>query len=91
MKRRKFLKTTTVAGLAATFYPKKIFSANERLQIGIIGTGLRGQWNTKLLLDRPDVDIPVICDINQRMIEMTLKLFSKAGRPKPKIYDNFDK
>ena len=27
-------------------------------------------------------------DINQRMIEMTLKLFSKAGRPKPKIYDN---
>ena len=88
MKRRKFLKTTTVAGFGGTFFSKKIFSANERLQIGIIGTGLRGQWNTKLLLDRPDVDIPVICDINQRMIEMTLKLFSKAGRPEPKIYDN---
>ena len=88
MKRRKFLKTATIAGIASTAYPKSLFSANERLHIGIIGTGLRGQWNTKLLLDRPDVDIPVICDIDQRMIEMTLKLFSKAGRPRPKIYDN---
>ena len=88
MIRRKFLKSTAIIGIASAVYPKKLFSANERLQIGVIGTGLRGQWNTKLLLDRPDVDIPVICDIDQRMIEMVLKLFAKAGRPKPKIYDN---
>ncbi len=87
MKRRQFIKSTTIAGLAATITPVKLFSANQRLQIGIIGTGLRGQWNAKLLLDRPDVDIPAICDIDQRMIDMVLELFSKAGRPKPKIYD----
>ena len=80
MKRRQFIKSTTIAGLATAFVPKKLFSANQRLQIGIIGTGLRGQWNTKLLLDRPDVDIPAICDIDQRMIKMVLELFSKAGR-----------
>jgi len=88
VKRRKFLKTTAMASFAGTVFPKSLFNANQRLQIGIIGTGLRGQWNTKLLLDRPDVDIPVICDIDQRMIEMVLDLFSKAGRPKPKIYSN---
>ncbi len=87
MKRRQFIKSTALAGLAATITPVKLFSANQRLQIGIIGTGLRGQWNAKLLLDRPDVDIPAICDIDQRMIDMVLELFSKAGRPKPKIYD----
>ena len=87
MKRPQFIKSTTIAGLAATITPVKLFSANQRLQIGIIGTGLRGQWNAKLLLDRPDVDIPAICDIDQRMIDMVLELFSKAGRPKPKIYD----
>ena len=65
-----------MAGFAGTVFPKTLFNPNERLQIGIIGTGLRGQWNTKLLLDRPDVDIPVICDIDQRMIEMVLDLFS---------------
>ena len=87
MKRRQFIKSTALAGLAATITPVKLFSANQRLQIGIIGTGLRGQWNAKLLLDRPDVEIPAICDIDQRMIDMVLELFSKAGRPKPKIYD----
>ena len=45
MKRRKFLKTTAITGIASALYPKNLFSANERLQIGIIGTGLRGQWN----------------------------------------------
>ena len=49
MKRRKFLKTTAITGIASAVYPKNLFSANERLQIGIIGTGLRGQWNIKLL------------------------------------------
>ena len=60
MKRRRFLKTTAMASFAGTVFPKTLFNANQRLQIGIIGTGLRGQWNTKLLLDRPDVDIPEI-------------------------------
>ena len=85
--RRSFVKSATIIGAAASIMPSNLFASSNKLQIGIIGTGLRGQWNTKLLLDRPDVDIPVICDIDQRMIDMVLELFSKAGRPKPKIYD----
>ena len=81
------MKSATIIGAAASIMPSNLFASSNKLQIGIIGTGLRGQWNTKLLLDRPDVDIPVICDIDQRMIDMVLELFSKAGRPKPKIYD----
>ena len=60
--------------------------SSNKLQVGIIGTGLRGQWMTKLLLDRSDVDIPVICDIDEKMIDMVLNVFEKQGRPKPKIY-----
>ena len=81
------MKSATIIGAAASIMPSNLFASSNKLQIGIIGVGLRGQWNTKLLLDRPDVDIPVICDIDQRMIDMVLELFSKAGRPKPKIYN----
>jgi len=86
MNRRKFIKTTALA-TTASFLPSSLFAIpSNKLQVGIIGTGLRGQWMTKLLLDRSDVDIPVICDIDEKMIDMVLNVFEKQGRPKPKIY-----
>ena len=86
MNRRKFIKTTASA-TTASFLPSSLFAiSSNKLQVGIIGTGLRGQWMTKLLLDRSDVDIPVICDIDEKMIDMVLNVFEKQGRPKPKIY-----
>jgi len=86
MNRRKFIKTTALA-TTASFLPSSLFAiSSNKLQVGIIGTGLRGQWMTKLLLDRSDVDIPVICDIDEKMIDMVLDVFKKQGRPKPKIY-----
>ena len=86
MNRRKFIKTTALA-TTASFLPSSLYAiSSNKLQVGIIGTGLRGQWMTKLLLDRSDVDIPVICDIDEKMIDMVLNVFEKQGRPKPKIY-----
>ena len=86
MNRRKFIKTTALA-TTASFLSSSLFArSSNKLQVGIIGTGLRGQWMTKLLLDRSDVDIPVICDIDEKMIDMVLNVFEKQGRPKPKIY-----
>ena len=85
--RRDFIKTTALVGAAAGIMPTSLFGASSnKLQIGIIGTGFRGQGMTRLLLNRPDVDIPVICDIDDRMIERVLKVFEKSGRPAPKIY-----
>ena len=87
MNRRDFIKTTALVGAAAGIMPTSLFGASSsRLQVGIIGTGFRGQGMTRLLLNRPDVDIPVICDIDDRMIDRVLKVFEKSGRPAPKIY-----
>jgi len=86
MNRRKFIKTTALASTASFFSSSMFALSSNKLQIGIIGTGLRGQWMTKLLLDRSDVDIPVICDIDDKMIDMVLNVFKKQGRPKPKVY-----
>jgi hypothetical protein len=47
MNRRKFIRTTALAG-AASFLPSSMFAlSSNNLQIGIIGTGLRGQWMKK--------------------------------------------
>ncbi len=87
MNRRDFIKTTALVGAAAGIMPTALFGASSsKLQVGIIGTGFRGQGMTRLLLNRPDVDIPVICDIDDRMIDRVLKVFEKSGRPAPKIY-----
>ena len=75
MNRRNFIKTSAVLGTAASIMPSSLFaSASNKLQVGVIGTGLRGQGMTRLLLDRPDLDIPVICDIDNKMIDMVLKV-----------------
>ena len=67
--RRNFIKTTAITGLAASIMPTSLFgSSSQKVQIGIIGTGFRGQWVSQLLLNRPDVDIPAICDIDDIMI-----------------------
>ena len=44
--RRDFIKTTAAAGAAATLMPKTLFSAtaSNRVKLGFIGTGMRGQW-----------------------------------------------
>ena len=85
--RREFIKTTAVASVAASMMPTSIFgTSSSKIQIGVIGTGFRGQGMTRLLLNRADVDIPVICDIDDRMIDRVLNVFEKAGRSMPKIY-----
>ena len=85
--RRDFIKKSALVGVAASVMPTSLFgSSSSKLQIGVIGNGLRGQGMTRLLLNRPDVDIPVICDIDDGMIERVLKVFEKQDRPIPKVY-----
>ncbi|MBH31257.1 MAG: glycosyl hydrolase [Candidatus Marinimicrobia bacterium] len=92
--RRKFLKETAVAGTAAAILPSTILATgrmSDRIRIGVIGTGLRGQGLIGLVLRRDDVEIPAICDIDERMLEMTLARFDEADRRSPKIYSAGEK
>ena len=93
MKRKKFIQTSTLAGLGATILPNVAFSeltSNKRVNIGVIGTGLRGQWVLWLMAKYPEVDIVSICDIDEEMIQSALKILKDAGKPEPKVYKNGD-
>ncbi len=83
--RRTFLKTTAAATLGASLLPSLGFasSSDEKLRLGFIGVGLRGQNHLELALSRKDVEVVAICDVQQRMIDMSLGLVATAGKPKP--------
>ena len=95
MRRRDFIQKSTLAGLGVSVIghtdPKGIKqkkrSALEKLQIGVIGTGLRGQGHVDLILRRDDCNLIAICDIDQGMVDRTKKICEKYGITTPHIYN----
>lgn len=86
--RRAFIKTTAIAGAGFSILSSQaVFSAEKelKLRLGFIGVGLRGQSHLELALQRSDVDVIAICDVQQVMMDNALKLVSKAGKPKPQV------
>ena len=87
MKRRTFVKNSglAVAGLALA-EPGAGKWPGSKVRLGVIGTGLRGQNHIDNALRRTDVDIVSICDVDDRMLQMTTELIKKSGKSMPKIY-----
>ncbi|HQX34203.1 MAG: Gfo/Idh/MocA family oxidoreductase [Dokdonella sp.] len=90
MNRREFLMTSASAGVLLAFGGSAFGKSRERLRVGLIGTGLRGQVHLDELLKRDDVNVAAICDIEKFMLDTALKQFEKAGKRKPRIYTGSD-
>jgi predicted dehydrogenase len=86
--RRDFIKTTALAGAAFSILPTQVAfpkDAESKVRLGFIGVGLRGQNHLELALKRDDVEVVAICDIQQRMIDMSLGIVAQEGKSKPKV------
>jgi predicted dehydrogenase len=96
MNRRKFIRQTGMASIAGAYSLSSIqaFAASQRdkVRIGIIGTGMRGQNHIEMMLERSDVDITALADPDPRMLADALALIQKAGKPIPATYPkgNYD-
>jgi predicted dehydrogenase len=88
--RRNFIKTSALAGLGLSLMPSFSFSniKESKVRLGFIGVGLRGQGHLQLALQRSDVDVIAICDVQQRMIDMSHGHFKKAGKPLPQTIND---
>ncbi|HMG93685.1 MAG TPA: Gfo/Idh/MocA family oxidoreductase [Chryseolinea sp.] len=85
--RRDFLKAT-IATAGISILPSTILlgkDAETKVRLGFIGVGLRGQNHLDLALRRNDVEVVAICDVQQRMIDMSKDLIKKSGKPMPQI------
>ncbi len=92
--RRTFIKDVSAVSVAVAISSSSFATTNpikNKVRLGVIGTGLRGQSHLELLLRRKDVDITCICDIDDTMLTSAKKLFSTAGIKLPKVFtgDNY--
>src|SRR6266850_4637925 len=86
--RRDFIKTASVAAAGFTILPSHVAFPKEidaKVRLGFIGVGFRGQCHLDLALNRTDVEVVAICDVQQRMIDLALEVVRKAGKPKPQV------
>jgi predicted dehydrogenase len=90
--RRKFLGQSFVLGAGISLAPKLAFSSAEakKTRVGLIGTGLRGTVHLRNLLNRKDVVIPAICDIDPERITIAQDLITKAGQKKAEVYSQHE-
>jgi predicted dehydrogenase len=63
MDRRSFGKGAAVAGLATALGQRRVLGAGDRLGVGIIGCGGKGQSLWKNFLAQPDVDPVAVADV----------------------------
>jgi len=92
--RRLFLGSTAPAalgagvmagGMAATRAKASPLGANERINVGVIGTGNRGSYLT-YIFDIVGSQTAAICDVNRRRLEKTLRDISHG---KAKTYTDY--
>lgn len=90
MKRRDFIRSSAVAGVALSATPSFVFgsTAGKKAKIGFIGVGGRGRNHLNNVLMRDDVEVPAICDIDPEAVTKALALIDKHGYPKPEVYSD---
>ena len=87
MQRRTFVKNTALASAGFAILPSgSLFAQDKKVNIGIIGVGLRGLHHLQLLLRRKDAEVIAICDVDDRMLQMATDKIKKFNKPMPKIF-----
>lgn len=76
----------TAASLALLSKNAMAATADGKVKIGIIGTGLRGMSHLELLLKRDDVDVVAMCDIDAKMLSWAKDIVNKSKKKMPEIY-----
>ena len=77
--RRRF--TGTVAAGAATFAfsQMRVLGANDRVRLGFIGLGNRGDQVLDAFLVQPDADVVALCDLYQPYLDFAAAKVAKRG------------
>ena len=59
--RRSFIQASAFSALSAS----RVWGANDRINVAIVGVGSRGQAHIKGYAAQPDANIYALCDVDQ--------------------------
>lgn len=93
MNRRSFVRNAALAsaGMSMTMpITGASTSPLEKLRVGFIGTGLRGQDHLNAILQRADCEVVALCDPDSIMLEGGKNLCKKWSAPDAKWYTGSD-
>ena len=93
MDRRNFIKSTAAASTVALVSPDSLFSFStkiDKVKVGLVACGMRGQVHLDELLKRNDVEVVAIAEPDQRMIDRCNKIYEKHGKKPVKYYQGLD-
>ena len=71
----------------ALSFGQNLGNSQDKLKMAFIGVGGRGRAHVGNALNRKDVDITAICDIDPMAVKKTIGMIDKAGFAKPVVYD----
>ena len=77
IERRQFIKQAAIAGATiglSSYATSRVLGANDRIRIGIIGCGDRGQEDLREILKIPNVDFVAAADVYNRRHEQAREL-----------------
>ena len=85
--RRTFNKSVALAGLGTALAAERVWGANERIRLGFIGLGNRGDQVLDGFLVHKDMEVVAVCDLYQPYLDFAAK---KIGGT-PKQYHDYRK
>lgn len=92
MWRREFIQTSMAGVVGASVFPSLVragTSANERIQVGMIGVGGMGQGDMKEYLVHQDVDVVALCDVDKGHLEEARKIVKETRGLEPELFHDF--
>jgi predicted dehydrogenase len=80
--RRTFLQASGITAVAAS----RVWGANDRINVAVIGTGGRGRNHIEEYARQPGARIYALCDVDQANLERATALAKKLTGEKPKTF-----
>src|SRR5438270_12701195 len=81
MNRREFSRTAFAVGAVSAWNATRVLGANDRIRMGLIGSGGRGREDWGNFLKQSDVDPVAVCDVYDPFREQGIAM--TQGRAKP--------
>lgn len=89
LSRRDFLRNSAAgAALLGGLAPARVLGANDRIRVGILGTGERAQYLMTLFNKVPNTEIVAVCDVYEPHREAALRI-AAFGTPDVKAHSDY--
>jgi predicted dehydrogenase len=87
--RRNFLKTAGAAALTTSLFTGRLRGANDKTRVGFIGMGKMGRSNLYFALHTENVEVPAVCDVFERNLDLAVDTTKKYAPSPAKAYKDF--